>query len=165
LAALLRSAGARAAMPEESADEAWRNDPAQAEKIPVDGFRRRLRTLIHVCRDFAIRPVLLTQPLAGITNQLTPDWADMGAQARFNTVIRQVGVQEGATVIDLDLFLRREVPDWDRPMNIFYDGMHVTDHGSQVYAALITDKLLPVIEEVADGSPETGSPVAAEPPR
>ena len=111
----------------------WKNDPSGAE-VPVSLYRQRLKAFVHICRDFDIEPVLMTQPLSTSTNTLTPDWTNMGAQDQFNHVIRTVGDEEGVLIIDLVRYLEERVPGWNNPMEIFYDGMHITDRGSQVFA-------------------------------
>ncbi len=124
---------------------ARRNDPALADKVPIDAYLHRLKAFVHLCRDFGIKPILMTQPLSSSSNALTPEWADLGAQDRFNALIRRVGAEENVPVIDLVRYLAEDIPDWEQPMNIFYDGMHVTDKGSEVYAKHIAEKLAPEI--------------------
>ncbi len=128
------------------ASVARRNDPDQPE-VPLGPYRARLRAYVRTARAFGIEPVLVVQPLSSSTNELTPDWADLGNQDRFNAVVREVGGEEGVRVIDLVALLEAEVPDWREPMRIFYDGMHVTDEGSRVYARLIAKELLPIAAE------------------
>ena len=123
----------------------WRHDLSLINKIPVDLYRQRLKAFVHICRDFGIQPVLMTQPVSDGTNSLTPAWIDRTAQDRFNTVIRAVGEEEGIPVIDLVRHLQERVPEWNKPMEIFYDALHVTDKGSQVYAQHIAERLLPLI--------------------
>jgi lysophospholipase L1-like esterase len=123
----------------------WRHDSSLINKIPVDLYRQRLKAFVHICRDFGIQPVLMTEPFSGSTNSLTPDWIDRTAQDRFNTIIRAVGEEEGIPVIDLVRHLQERVPEWNKPMEIFYDAIHVTDKGSQIYAKHIAERLLPLI--------------------
>jgi hypothetical protein len=125
----------------------WRNDPARAETIPTAAYASRLRLFVHLCRDFGIEPVMMTEPLAGAANELTPAWADLGAQDRFNELIRTIGNEENAAVIDLANHVKRNVPDWEKPMTMFYDGMHVTDRGSRIYAEYVVERLIPLIEK------------------
>jgi lysophospholipase L1-like esterase len=95
----------------------------------------------------------MTEPFSGSTNSLTPDWIDRTAQDRFNTVIRAVGKEEGIPVIDLVHHLQKRVPEWNKPMEIFYDAIHVTDKGSQVYAQHIAERLVPLIRQLHRGKP------------
>ena len=120
--------------------------PALPENYPPDAYRQRLQAFVHLCRNFAIEPVLMTEPHSGATNMLTPRWVDAAVE-HFNDVIREVGAEQGVHVIDLVEHLRANVPDADKPMYLFYDGVHVTDCGSRVYAEHIADRLLPLIEQ------------------
>lgn len=115
---------------------------------PIAEFRRRLMAVVHVCRDFGIEPVLMTQPLASRTNELTPAWADSAAQDRFNAEVREVGRREGVFVIDLVEHLNRSVPRWQEPNEVLYDGIHVNDRGSQEYARYIAEQLLPRLRKI-----------------
>lgn len=121
-------------------------------------FTRRLRAFIALCRAFDIEPVLMTQPLAGSTSDLTPDWANLQGQDRFNAITRSVALEEGVLLIDLVQHLQKTIDRWNHPDNVFYDGMHVTDKGSRVYAEFIARNLQPVVEELRarrrDGAPE-----------
>jgi lysophospholipase L1-like esterase len=132
-----------------------RSTAAPAERIregrkPVDSqaavaasgeFVSRLRAFVGLCRAFGIEPVLMTQPLADFRTELTPSWVDLEVQPLFNEMIRQVGAETDVLVVDLVRFLEREVPDWNEPMKVFYDGMHVTDAGSELYARAIAARL------------------------
>jgi len=153
LAALIRhSASTEVLRPQDPAGD-WRNDPSLINKLPVDPYRQRLQAFIHICRAFGIQPVLMTEPFSGSTNSLTPHWVNRTAQDRFNTIIREVGEEEGVLVIDLVRHLQERVPEWNKPMEIFYDAIHVTDKGSRIYAQHITERLLPLILEQAHVSP------------
>ena len=116
-------------------------------------FRERLRTFIHMARDFSIQPVLMTQPFSDATNALTPNWTDEKAQNRFNALVREVAKAEGVLLIDLVTHLQESVPEWNKPMEIFYDAIHVTDKGSVVYADHIAQQLLPLVRTVAGRGP------------
>jgi hypothetical protein len=125
----------------------WRNDPNVADDVPTQEFRRRLKIFICICREFDVEPILLTQPICGKKNELTPDWANLGAQDRFNSVIRQVGEEQGATVIDLVRVMNERFPEWNETCDYHYDGMHVNDEGSRIYANIIFEALLPIVEQ------------------
>ena len=129
-----------------------RDDPAFNELL-VNTYRQRLQAFIHISRVFGIQPVIMTEPFSGSANTLTPDWVNLTPLDQFNTVIREVGEVEGVHVIDLVHHLQERVPEWNRPMNIFYDGIHVTDKGSQIYAQHITERLRPLILEHVNFSP------------
>ena len=121
------------------------NDPAEADKVPIDQYEKRLRSFIHICRDFGIEPVLMTEALIYSTSTYSPDWGNLGAQDRFNSLIVKVGQEENVTVIDLVKYLHDTVPDWDKEMVVFYDGAHVTDDGAKIYSRHISEKLEPVV--------------------
>lgn len=123
-----------------------RDDPSVARRVPIEEYMKRLRAFVHLCRDFDMEPVLMTQPLSGVRNALTPEWADLGTQDRFNHAVRQIGEEEGVLVIDLVRYVQEEVIGWEEPMRVFYDGMHVTDEGSKLYAQHIAAQLLPLLE-------------------
>lgn len=123
----------------------WRNQARFPGNTPATSFRQRLKSFVHLSRDFGIHPILMTQPFSGSTNSLTPNWVDANEQDRFNTVIREVGAEDKVPVIDLVRYLQEQVPEWNKPMEIFYDAIHVTDKGSVVYAQHIAARLLPLI--------------------
>jgi lysophospholipase L1-like esterase len=125
----------------------WRNDPSVADEVPTEEFRRRLNVFISVCKEFDVEPVLMTQPLCGKKNELTPDWANLGVQDRFNAVIREVGNEKGAMVIDLVRVMNDRNPGWNNNFDYHYDGMHANDKGSRIYAECIFDAMLPIIEQ------------------
>jgi hypothetical protein len=75
----------------------------------------------------------------------TPDWVDPLNQEVFNYIVRKVGVEEDTVVIDLVRHLIEDIPDWNQPMKIFYDGVHVNDRGSEVYAGYIAERLYEVL--------------------
>jgi lysophospholipase L1-like esterase len=159
LVALLRDVVARAAIEPKRFDndaERWRNDPVAADQIPYDQYERRLRALVRVSRAFDIHPVLMTEPLAGMKNELTPGWANEGSQDRMNTIIRKVAKEEGATLIDLAAHFA-SLPDWDKEGKLFYDGMHVTDEGSQACAPFIADQLEQLIRNQLHVSASTAT--------
>ncbi len=114
---------------------------AQHGEIASEEFVARLRAYIRVARAFGIEPVLMTQPVAGVRTPLTPDWTDPFNQEIFNQEIRRVVAEEDAVLIDLERYLFEHVEGWDEPMRVFYDGVHVTNSGSQIYAEHIVARL------------------------
>jgi lysophospholipase L1-like esterase len=104
-------------------------------------FEQRLRAFVGICRAFGIVPVLMTQPITDARNGLTPDWSNPHSQDVFNAAIRKVGAEERVHVIDLVRHLVEEVPGWNAPMRYFYDGLHVNDEGSRLYAKFIAAEL------------------------
>ena len=82
----------------------------------------------------------MTQPVATFRTELSPQWLELEAQKIFNGVIREVGLEESVIVIDLMQFISQH-PDYNIQNKIFYDGMHVTDYGSVIYAQYIAKNL------------------------
>jgi GDSL-like Lipase/Acylhydrolase family len=145
LAALVRASASTDQFLTPDPTKDWRHKQPALHQSSVNLYRQRLKAFVHLCRSFDIQPVFMTQPFSGSTNALTPNWVDRTAQDQFNAVIRMVGEEEGVLVIDLVRYLQEQVPEWNKPMEIFYDAIHVTDKGSQVYAQYITERLLPLI--------------------
>jgi lysophospholipase L1-like esterase len=121
-----------------------RND-ASGPRVDPAPFVARLRTFVRAARAFGIEPVLMTQPLSSSRNELTPEWADPGNQDVFNEQIRRVAREEDALLVDLVRHVQETVPGWNEPGRLFYDGMHVNDRGSEVYARHIADRLEPLV--------------------
>lgn len=109
--------------------------------LPTEKFVARLKAFIGICRAFDMVPVLMTQPVINIQTPLTPDWTDIHNQEIFNHLIRKVGEEEGVVVIDLVKYLFDEVEDWNEPMVVFYDGVHVNDYGSERLGEHIAERL------------------------
>jgi lysophospholipase L1-like esterase len=149
LAGLLRHSATSSIIRHQDPSLDWRNDVSLFENLPSDLFRRRLKAFVHLSRDLGIQPVLMTQPFSGSTNSLTPRWIDRTAQDGFNTIIREIGKEEQIPVIDLVRYLQESVPQWDKPLEIFYDAIHVTDKGSSVYAQHIADRLIPLVLQIS----------------
>ena len=124
--------------------------------ITSDEFVARLRAFVRVARAFGIEPVLMTQPVISVRTPLTPDWTDPVNQEIFNHEIRRVAAEEGAALIDLVRHLFEDVEGWDQPMKVFYDGVHVTNFGSQVYADHIVERLVESVfsQRLAAGAPD-----------
>jgi lysophospholipase L1-like esterase len=114
----------------------------RTEPVADTEFAHRLRAFIGVCRAFGIEPVLMTQPFAPARTQLSPDWIDASDQERFNETIRTVARAEDAVLIDLARHIVQDVEGWDRPMRVFYDGIHVTAQGATRYADYVTARLV-----------------------
>jgi lysophospholipase L1-like esterase len=137
------------AEPGELIDRQQRLDPVFAATLPRQVYEQRLRVFIGVARGLGITPVLMTEPFSGSLNQLTPQWADLGSQDLFNEIVRKIGEQEKVLVIDLVQHVRDNVENWNQPMKVFYDGIHVTDYGSDIYARHIAERLAPLVQQVA----------------
>ena len=103
-------------------------------------YAARVRAWVRSARAFGIEPVLVTEPLSTLRNELTPPWTDAGALARFNDVVRRIGADENAVVVDLAGMLQAE-PDFATPAKLYYDGMHVNDVGAVLYGKLVAQAL------------------------
>jgi lysophospholipase L1-like esterase len=112
---------------------------AQAVELPVREFGEHLAAFVGVARAFGIEPVLMTQPLGASFTRLTPSWVEPRNQARFNQETRDVAAATGAQLIDLAQCL--ELTPSSRSPDLFYDGLHLTDFGSQCAASCIADAL------------------------
>jgi lysophospholipase L1-like esterase len=135
---------------------------AHEGSAPTAPFAQRLRAFVGLCRAFDITPLLMTQPYAPTRTALTPEWTNATDQERFNDVIRAVAMAERIALIDLAGHVYRDVADWDRPMHVFYDGIHVTSEGARIYAEYVTDRLLQEVpalraEHAARHEPSAGS--------
>jgi len=109
--------------------------------FPEEQFRDRLRAYVALARAFRIEPVLMTQPYAQFRTDITPEWIDGTAQDEANRVIREVGLEQDVLVIDLIRHLKEHVADFNEPMIVFYDAIHMTDQGSQIVAEHIAATL------------------------
>jgi lysophospholipase L1-like esterase len=121
---------------------------ARDTEADTEPFRARLEVFVSMSRAFGMVPVLMTQPMAAnIRNELTPAWVDANAQGIFNDVIRKVGEATGADVIDLAEYVTNSIESEDELKRVFYDGLHVTDHGSSLYAAYVAERLADIINK------------------
>jgi lysophospholipase L1-like esterase len=108
----------------------------------TEPFRARLKIFLEICKAFRIVPILITQPLHGnIKNEITPEFIDPNAQTIFNQIIRETGNTTKTEVIDLEKYISENTKDEDELKQIFYDGIHVTDHGSSLYALYIAERI------------------------
>lgn len=107
-------------------------------------FEARVRIFVRNCKALDIQPVLITQPIRQNFNEMTPTWVNTSAQERFNQIVRKVADEEPATLIDLVSYLNDEFQSAEQS-ELFYDGLHVNDHGSKVYAQCIAEALRPLI--------------------
>jgi len=103
-------------------------------------YAARVRAWVRTSRAFGIEPVLITEPLSTLRNELTPPWTDAGALAVFNERVREIGREEGAAVVDLAALVQAE-PAFAAPEKIYYDGMHVNDEGARIYGRLVAQAL------------------------
>jgi lysophospholipase L1-like esterase len=118
---------------------------------PVDTkpFADRLKVFVTMVQSFGAQPVLMTQPLAEATNEVTPDGADNLNQKRFNQVIRTVAASMNVPLVDLERRLEEHADYITNPLTYLYDGIHASDTGSRFYAREIATILTPLIREMS----------------
>jgi len=117
----------------------------KSTSINHEAFELRLEVIIDMARAFKIEPLLMTQPLSDMRNSLTPHWSEPSRQALFNKIIRDVASRKKVTLIDLANHMQ-QLPDVkSNPLDYWYDGMHVTDLGSEEYARYIYKRLSDVL--------------------
>jgi len=123
----------------------------------LKSYARRLIKIIEISRENNIEPVFITQPYLlgkGIDDRTGVDLATVDAYSSgngkmaweilelYNDVVRQVGQDHQALVIDL----ARELPKSSR---IFYDYFHFTNEGSAEIANIIYQHLNPFLQQKA----------------
>jgi len=117
----------------------------------IEPFRARLEVFVASCKAFGIVPVLMTQPVVGtITNKLTPQWVDPDAQEAFNQVTRDVAGATNTELVDLAEYIATHTTDEAELRRIFYDGLHVTDYGSELYASYVTEHIRRILPPPKD---------------
>jgi lysophospholipase L1-like esterase len=116
--------------------------PAPAAPKPPDPepYAEQVRAWARAARALGSEPVLITEPLSSMRNELTPPWTDAAALAAFNERLRAIGREEGVTVVDLAELVAAE-PEFATPEKIYYDGMHVNDAGARIYGRLVAEAL------------------------
>jgi lysophospholipase L1-like esterase len=132
VAALLRSwaYGARPPVPRPTRRSAELQDWPEA---PLEPYERRLRAALQLARALGMKPVFMTEVMP---SHPTPN------HARFQEAARRVVAEEGAFLFDLDAYVHANVPNWDEPMVLTYDGTHLSDHGSEIVARFVAGELL-----------------------
>jgi len=117
------------------------DDPTALARAPEsEPYVARVRAWVRTAKAFGIEPVLITEPLSTLRNELTPPWTDAGALNIFNEKVREIGREESVVVIDLAELVQAE-PEFAKPETIYYDGMHVNDDGARIYGRLVADRL------------------------
>lgn len=150
VAAAARKVLAQTGVRELNVDELrGRNSAYWADLTPIDEYETRLTVYVQMAKSFGIKPILMTQPLSTATNAMTPEWADLGAQDRYNAVVRATAIAEDVPLIDLVAYVNANYPESRDTSEIFYDGMHVTDKGSRAYAEHIAEKLFTHVRAAA----------------
>ena len=121
----------------------------------VHEFAMNLQTIIDICRDRGIIPVLMTQAnrvkknpdevialyIERYAHDTGINYVDFKEEFDvFNETIRKVGEKNNVLVIDL----AKEVP---QDKNYLYDIVHFNDNGSKYAAKIIAAKLKKIIEQ------------------
>jgi lysophospholipase L1-like esterase len=127
----------------------WAAQPSAARgPAPPAPYRARVEAFVGLARALGSEPVLVTQPL-GYLDASTPPWVDRADQDAFNAELRAAAARTGAALVDLAAHVAAH-PDAARPGALFYDGVHVTDAGSRVYAEAIAAALAPRLAALAE---------------
>ncbi len=106
-------------------------------------FRQTLGTLIALSRNIGATPVLLTHPLhPGWNPEQVYYQSVIPAMHRNNDIIRDVGAEYGALVIDLYAVFQDPV--------VFLDAIHASPEGIQAKADIISTQLTPIIEHLIE---------------
>jgi lysophospholipase L1-like esterase len=113
---------------------------------------QRLRAFARLCHAFGIEPVLMTQPSVTTPSADTPRWVTAKNQQAFNDEVRRVAREEEVPLIDLAQHLADDVPNWEAPNTVFYDGIHVTAAGAKIYAEYIVRRLQETALRKSDGA-------------
>lgn len=126
------------------------------QTVYLQGYRSRLQQLVDTCLAWHILPVLITQPnqfgegrdpVSGADLELYPtDIVDRDINGklmwemleRYNDVVRDINAEKHVPVIDLARLL---------PKNslYFYDMSHFTNQGAAKVAALVAERLRPIL--------------------
>jgi hypothetical protein len=137
--------------------EATATSPIQLERVSSEKFVSRLHAFVGICRAFDLEPVLMTQPVVSVRVPSMPEFMDPRNQEIFNQLIRDVAGKENVVLIDLARHLAEDVEGWNEPMKVFYDGVHVTNLGSRIYAEYIVQRLLESVLQPPRISPRSGA--------
>ena len=86
----------------------------------------------------------MTQPISDERSELSPEWLDDTEQDRFNAVIRKVAAEDQVDLVDLVTYIAK-IDVEGLSGKVFYDGLHVTDIGSSLYADCISERLFQII--------------------
>jgi len=119
----------------------------------VKSYEQRLASLINICNDYTMRPVLITQPslfgkgnddITGVNLETPILDKKLSGKAYwtllelYNETTRRVAAKNGAWLIDL----AKEMP---KSSKYFYDTVHFTNEGAQKVAEIIYPELSPLL--------------------
>ena len=126
-----------------SIDDLQNVDSSLLNEQQVGLYRQNLLTILGILKAKKIVPIFMTQPLASRKNIYTPNWANVSDQEKMNNAIRTVANENDVVLIDLADKLSKKFNSIDsEPWSYLYDGMHVTDLGSELYAETISEVLV-----------------------
>jgi lysophospholipase L1-like esterase len=110
----------------------WQTDRGLPRVAP-SAYKANLEEMIERCRTFRARPLLCTLTPSRRSEQHAED------TARYDRLLRRVANDEGVTLIDVrSAFL----PDMEtEPPLLMEDGLHLTEMGHRVYAAIVRQVL------------------------
>lgn len=120
-------------------------------------YRRNLLTVVSLAKNIGAVPVLFTQPLNPAWEATTtPFYREaVGAHKRINAIIREVGRESGATVIDLSAGMR--APE------LFVDAVHPNPKGEELQARLVAagvGAIVGAVRERGPAGPSSASPAS-----
>jgi len=124
-------------------------DTFQKEKpsdIDFTPFYVRLKIFVNMVQEMGSTPIIMTQPLASVRKRISPDWLNAPDQLKLNEIIRLVAKEEEIALIDLSAYMKT-IPDFETDIvKYLYDGIHVSDKGSEFYASYITKRFLEIFK-------------------
>ncbi|ETR74157.1 MAG: Esterase, SGNH hydrolase-type [Candidatus Magnetoglobus multicellularis str. Araruama] len=112
--------------------------------IDTTPFYIRLKIFVNMVKHMGTIPILMTQPLANVRTNISPDWLNTPDQLKLNEIIRLAAKEQNVSLIDLSSYMKT-VPDYENHIEKYlYDGIHVSDMGSKLYANYISKRLIEI---------------------
>ncbi len=114
-----------------------------AAKASGKYFRRNLRTVVSMAKGSGAAAVLFTQPLSPAWDTVESPFyrGVIGAHKRNNEIIREIGRESGAAVIDLYPGMRAQ--------ELFVDAIHPTIRGEELQAQLVYPEVSALVATLA----------------
>jgi len=105
-------------------------------RVGPEDFRKNLTALCRAIRSNGARPILLTSPIPSLQLYYPPGYHSglHRFHARYNTIIREVAVAEGAGLVDLAVEFDKYDNLFDDPL---VDAIHFNKRGHKLAAELI----------------------------
>jgi len=114
--------------------------------IDFTPFYVRLKIFVNMVKEMGSTPIIMTQPLASVRNKISPDWLNTPDQLKLNEIIRRVAKEEQIALIDLSAYMKT-IPDFETDIvKYLYDGIHVSDKGSELYASYISKRFIEIFK-------------------